>query len=273
MDDDIAEALFGDFDEADFEELNDDFMLDAAKEPETPEDLPFDFAAHVRDLIEKAKKESGDEMAKNLTTVHEQGRHDEAFFSTAKRLGRDDDEESGYFDGADWDIEGAPGAVAKLNEAEEKALVDKFNETLLEYDSDDLGEGYDDEGAMGDLPLEGDALVEAALDDYLLEKNDDVFMQGPRHYMEGENAGGSGFSALVGTKMIPVKELEKMKNLPRDHIQPIEAVLGDADEILGKGRAAPPAEEIFIDGKSYFSEKMRNPWDCESILSTLQHGQ
>lgn len=270
MDEDIAQALFGDFDEADFEELNDDFVLDAAKEPETPEEVPFDFAAHVRDLMEKAKKESGDEMAKSLFTVHEQGRQDEAFFSSAKQLGRDDDDDSGYFDGADWDIAGTPGVVAKLDEAEEKALIDKFNETLLEYDSDDVGEGYDDEGAIGDFPLEGDAQVEQALDAYLMDKTDDVFMQGPRHYMEGENRGGSGFSALVGTKMVPVKKLENM-NLPRDEIQPIEAVLGEADELLGKGRAAPPAEEIFIDGKSYFSEKMRTPWDCESILSTYSN--
>lgn len=270
MDDDIAQALFGDFEETDFEELNDDFMLDAAKEPETPEEVPFDFAAHVRDLMEKAKKESGDEMAKNLTTIHEQGRQDQDFFSSAKPFGHDDDD-SGYFDGGNWDIEGTPGVVAKLNEAEEKALIDKFNATLLEYDSDNLGEGDDDEGAMGDLPLEGDARVEAALDDYLMEKNDEVFMQGARHYMEGENSGGNGFSALVGTKMIPLKQLEKMENLPRDQIQPIEAVLGEADNILGKGRAAPPAEEIFIDGKSYFSEKMKNPWDCESILSTYSN--
>ena len=222
--------------------------------------------------MEKAKRESGDEMAKNLSTIHEQGRQDQAFFSSAKPLGHDDDDDdSGYFDGADWDIEGTPGVVPKLNEAEEKALVDKFNETLLEYDSDDMGEGYDDEGAMGDLPLEGDAQVEAALDDYLMEKNDDVFMQGARHYMEGENHGGSGFAALVGTKMIPLKQLEKMENLPREEIQPIEAILGEADDILGKGRAAPPAEEIFIDGKSYFSEKMKNPWDCESILSTYSN--
>lgn len=272
MDDDIAQALFGDFEESDFEELNDDFVFDAAKEPETPEEVPFDFATHIRSLMEKAKKESGDNMAKNLSTIHEQGRQDEAFFSSAKPLGhRDDDNDSGYFDGADWDLEGTPGVVAKLNGAEEKALADKFNETLLEYDSDDLGEGFDDEGAMGNRSLEGDTLVEAALDEYLLEKKDDVFMQGTRHYMEGENKGGSGFSALVGTKMIPVKQLEKMENLPREEIQPIEAVLGEADDILDEGRAAPPAEEIFIDGKSYFSEKMKNPWDCESILSTYSN--
>eukprot|EP00980_Cylindrotheca_fusiformis_P029437 scaffold23476_cov125-Cylindrotheca_fusiformis.AAC.5 len=267
MDDDIADLLFGEADFDDYEELNDEFVLDAAKEPETPEAAPFDFAAHIQGLMEKAKLES--EATKNLATIHEQGRQDQDFFSSAKPLGQDDDD-SGY-DGADWDIEGTPGVVAKLSAAEEKALVDKFNETLLEYDSDDVGEGYDEEGAMGNLPLEGDTLVEKALDDFLLEKNDEIFMQGTRHYMEGANKGGNGFSALVGTKMIPVKQLEKMENLPRDEIQPIEAVLGEADDTLGNGLRAPPAEEILIDGKSYFSEKMRNPWDCESILSTYSN--
>jgi protein LTV1 len=268
MDDDIAQALFGDFDEDDFEELNDEFVLDAAKEPESSDDSPFDFASHIRGLMDKAKMES--EATNQLSTIHEQGKQDTDFFSKAKPLGYDDDD-SEYYDGADWEIEGTPGVVPKLSEVEEKAMCDKFNATLLEYDSDDLGEGYDDEGAMGAKPLEGDVQVEAALDEYLLQKSDDIFMQGSRHYMDGNNKGGNGFSALVGTKMIPVKELDNMNILPQDNIQPIEAVLGEADNILGIGRAAPPAEEIFIDGKSYFSEKMRNPWDCESILSTYSN--
>jgi protein LTV1 len=58
MDDDIAQALFGDFDETDFEALDDEFMLDAAKEPDALEDAPFDFAAHIQGLMEKAKMES-----------------------------------------------------------------------------------------------------------------------------------------------------------------------------------------------------------------------
>ena len=268
MDDDIAQALFGDFDETDFEELNDEFLLDAAKEPEESEDKPFDFAAHIRDLMDKAKLET--EGTGLLSTEHEQGRQDHEFFSSAKALGNDEDDEFGYYDEADWQIEGTPGVVAKLSEAEEKALCDKFNQTLLEYDSDDLGEGYDDEGAMGDLPLEGDTLVEAALDDFLLEKEDEIFLQGTRHYMEGASKGGNGFSALVGTRMVPIKDL-KEETPSKEDIQPIEEVLGEADDIIGKGRAAPPTEEILIDGKSYFSEKMRNPWDCESILSTYSN--
>jgi protein LTV1 len=276
MDDDIAQALFGDFDAEDFEELNDEFIFDAAQEPDKEDggDQAFDFAAHVKTLMEKARMEASGEGGQ-LGTIHEQGRQDQDFFSKAKPIG--DDEDQDYFDENDYLIEGTPGVVAKLGAAAEKALCDKFNETLAEYDSDEIGECYEEE-IVGSRPLEGDALVEAYLDDYLQEKDDDIFMQGARHYMEGNDyaKGGSGFSALVGTKMIPVKELDKLElsyTVAAVHgdIRPLADVLGDAEGLLTNPRAAPPAEEIFIDGKSYFSEKMRNPWDCESILSTYSN--
>lgn len=278
MDDDIAQALFGDFDADDYEELNDEFVLDAAQEVDDEEEATFDFAAHIQRLMDKAKMES--DGTGQLTTIHEQGRQDHEFFAKSKALGRsDDDDEDDEFANLDgefgggWHIEGTPGVVPKLNEAEEKALCDKFEETLLEYDSDDIGEGADDEEAMGPLPLEGDKQIEAALDEFLEEKKDEIFISGARHYLEGGDAsrfGGSGFAALVGKKMVPIKDLDDSADV-QGVIRPIEDVLGEADAILGNGRHAPPAEEIFIDGKSYFSEKMRNPWDCESILSTYSN--
>ena len=290
MDDDIAHALFDDFDEGQYEELNDDFMLDADKEAEeldekygtstagdsSGDDGGFDFAAHVQKLMEKARLEAEGGALGELATIHEQGNKDKEFFSKAKPVGYDDDDDddSGYFDENDLEIEGAPGVVPKLSEAAEKALCDKFAEMLLEYDSDDIGEGQDDDDVVGPLDInEDNPKLEAALDDFLLEKKDEIFMQGARHYMEGNETGGSGFSALVGTKMIPVKELDKMgESVPgsRD-IQPIESILGEADDTLASGLAAPPAEEVFIDGKSYYSEKIRNPWDCETILTTYSN--
>jgi protein LTV1 len=271
MDDEIAQALFGDFDEGDFEELNDEFVLDASKQPENDgndeDDQGFDFAAHIQGLMDKARMVS--DGTQNLGTIHEQGQNDQAFFSSARALGEDDDEDSGLFDENNWKIEGTPGIVPKLNEAAEKALCDKFNATLAEYDSDDMGEGYDDDDVLGDRPLEGDTQVEAALDDFIEEQNGGLFMQHPRHYREGLNNGGSGFSALVGTKMIPLKDLDE--TAPVRDIRPIEDVLGEASDVLGSGKAAPPAEEVLIDGQSYFSEKMRNPWDCESILTTYSN--
>lgn len=280
MDEEIANALFGDFDELGYEELNDEFMLDAAQAVEGEEEEGFNFAAHIKGLMEKAKMES--EESRQLATIHEQGRQDQAFFSRTRALGdRDDDDDDdafanidGDFEGGEWGIEGTPGVVPKLSEAEEKALCDKFEETLLEYDSDDIGEGADDEEAMGQLPLEGDGQIEAALDEYLEEKKDEIFMAGGRHYLAGENGdptkGGSGFAALVGTTMVPVKDLDDNADVQGD-IRPISDLLGEADEILGSGHRAPPAEEVFIDGKSYYSEKIRNPWDVESILSTYSN--
>mmetsp|Transcript_104971 Transcript_104971/g.157192 ORF Transcript_104971/g.157192 Transcript_104971/m.157192 type:complete len:544 (-) Transcript_104971:44-1675(-) len=273
MDDDIAHALFDDFEDGEYEELNDDFVFDAAKPPEEGEDddQGFDFAAHVQKLMEKARLEAEGGALGKLATVHEQGLQDEEFFSKGKALGDDDDDDSGYFNEGDFEIEGTPGVVPKLSDAQEKALCDKFAETLAEYDSDDFGEGQDDDDVFGPLPLEGDEKVEAALDDYLQEKKDEVFMQGARHYMEGNQKGGSGFSALVGTRMVPVKQLDQMEPPRRGDIQPIENILGEADNTLGSPLAAPPAEEIFVDGKSYYSERIRNPWDCESILTTYSN--
>lgn len=279
MDDDIAEALFGEFDPEEYEELNDDFVLDAAQmvNDEDEGDAAFDFASHIQSLMQKARMES--EAANQLTTIHEQGRQDQDYFARARALRHrndddDDDDDDAHFDDMEydggWGIEGTPGVVPKLSDAEEKALCEKFEATLLEYDSDDIGEGADDEEAMGPLPLEGDKQIEAALDEYLEEKKDEIFMAGARHYMQGERCGGSGFAALVGTKMVPLKEIDDTAEL-HEGIRPIQEVLGEADDILNGGWRAPPAEEIFIDGKSYFSEKMRNPWDCESILSTYSN--
>mmetsp|Transcript_1875 Transcript_1875/g.4130 ORF Transcript_1875/g.4130 Transcript_1875/m.4130 type:complete len:572 (-) Transcript_1875:242-1957(-) len=273
MDDEIAQMLFGDFEEGEFEELNDEFVLDAAEEPETTEDgeAAFDYATHIQGLIAKAKMQS--DGLGPLATIHEAGRKDQDFFANAKRVDKgynDSDDESGYFDENDFEIEGTPGVVPKLSGAEEQALCDKFNEALAEYDSDDMGGGYSDDDVLGDLPLEGNAQIEAALDDFLTEKKDEIFMKGHRHYMEGNNNGGSGFSALVGTKMVPVKDIVEPSEASRG-IKPITEVLGEADDTLRNPHEAPPAEEIFIDGKSYFSERMKNPWDCESILSTYSN--
>lgn len=49
MDEDLKAALFDGFDEnGEFEELNDDFVLEVMEEPEVPD---FDFDAHIAKLI------------------------------------------------------------------------------------------------------------------------------------------------------------------------------------------------------------------------------
>jgi protein LTV1 len=268
MDDDVARALFGDFQEGEFEEILDDFCLTAAQEPDEDEEEEFDYDAHIRSLMERAamrEKDSGGMPVHN----HSWGKNDHTFFSTAKPLHHGDDEDDNY-DSEDVEI---PGVVPALNPEEERALCEKFEQTLAEYDSDEVGDlDQDCEDIGGDRPLEGDVQVDAALEEFLEEKKDEIFMEGTRHLSEYRRTGGSGFAALVGKSLVHAANLGGDDDLAvHEEPTPIEEILKGADQILANPEMEPPTEEILIDGKSYFSERTRNPWDCESILSTYSN--
>ena len=48
--------------------------------------------------------------------------------------------------------------------------------------------------------------------------------------------------------------------------------LAEAEQILANPEMEPaPFEDVLIDGKSYFSERHQNPFDCESILTTYSN--
>ena len=272
MDEDMEQALMGDFEEADFEEIQDDFVFEAAKEPEAGDTDAFDFDSHIQKLMKEARLRAMDRVGP--VEGHDWGAKDQDFFSGAKALhavGEGDDEDDSLFGtGATLDV--TPGVVPSLNPDAERALCEQFEQALADYDSDEVGDILEEE-VQGNLPLEGDAKVEAALDDFLQEKDDDVFMQGktPEQFA-AIKAGGSGFSALVGTRMVPIKELDKLdvSEIAKE-LQPISEVLKEAKKKIQSPELEPPPEEIFIDGKSYYSVKDRNPWDCESILSTYSN--
>jgi protein LTV1 len=265
MDEDIALALFGDFDEGGFEEILDDFCVTAAQEPEgEEEEKGFDFDAHVQSLIEKARLQ---EMGVPGVAAHEHdwGRTDAAFFGKGKALRTyqerddDDDDESGEFDDDedfdDFGGEEITGVVPKLSPAEEKALCDKFEMTLAEYDSDEVGELDNDvDEIRGDRELEGDSAFEAVLDEYLEEKEDEILFAGTVHLPD--------YRRKCGFHSLEVKDQQ-----PED----VKEVLAEAKAFLASPALDLPPEEILIDGKSYYSQKSRNPWDCESILSTYSN--
>lgn len=268
MDDDVAQALFGDFEEGEFEEILDDFCLTAAQEPDEDEEEEFDYDAHIRSLMERAamrEKDSGGIPVHK----HSWGRNDHTFFSRVKPLHHRDDEDDSY----DSEDSEAPGIVPALNPEEERALCEKFEQTLAEYDSDEVGDlDQDCEDIGGDRPLEGDVQVDAALEEFLEEKKDEIFMGGTRHLPEYRRTGGSGFAALVGKNLVYAADLAGDGDLAvHEEPIPVREILKGADQILASPEMEPPAEEIFIDGKSYFSERTRNPWDCESILSTYSN--
>ena len=232
MDDDVAQALFGDFEEGEFEEILDDFCFTANQEEPihemydgADEDynggnggggvLDFDFDAHIDALIAKAKQEENG-GTKVVPKGHEAWTKSQNIFQgmkplkNKKRLG-DIDEDDDDEDSLDQEFgqhpdyfttEENPGIVAKLNPEEEKALCDKFEQTLLEYDSDDLGD-LDDEcfDIRGDKPLEGDKQIEAALDSFLQQKKDDNFVLGTNP--NGPKRVGGSSMVFVNKKLVP----------------------------------------------------------------------
>lgn len=267
MDDDVAEALEGDFEEGDFEEFGDDFILDMAKEPEGDDGTTFDFDEHIRQLMDKARL--GRTQQEMTSKKHSYGKQDKDFFAKLKPLREHDAEDDSFADVAsvqDFTLTTMPGVVPAISPEEERALCEKFEETLLEYDSDDIGDNQEEE-IHGSIPIEGDSHLEAALDDFLHENEDDVLIQA--NFDRKKKTGGSSFAALVGKRMVAASELDNA--MVEQDEEDINEVLAQASERLAQPTERLAPEEIFIDGKSYFSERARNPFDCESIISTYSN--
>jgi protein LTV1 len=292
MDDDVAQALFGDYDEGGFEDILDDFCFTANQDVPIHEMNQeeeggllsgggaggFDFDAHVDALIAKAKLEDNG-GPKIVPKNHKAWLAQQDVFKSAKPLRRKHDDDLDSIDEGDeedsfdrqldyFTMEENPGIVAKLDPSEEKALCEKFEQTLLEYDSDELGdldeECYD---IKGDKPLEGDVHIEAVLDKFIQEKKDENFVMGA----PGEKREGGSSRVYINKKMVPYNMLDKIEGEIDEAEEEKVDVLAEADEVLAVPEMDLPPEEVLIDGKSYFTMKEQNPWDCESILSTYSN--
>lgn len=316
MDPDIAAVLFGDDVDGileDFEEMNDDFVLMAAQEPtelnehndEATNNCNFDYDEHIRRLLEKAKRNPSDAALSMTNDKNHPGQHDKAYFSSMKPLRENgDDDEVDSWDNENYDDEDdhitttttSGFVVSKLTPEEERALCEKIEQTFAEYDddssdfddhhdnvdvdqymnNDDIHSNYKNEVDI--RPKEVDKYVESAIDEYLIEKDDDVYIQGVPNNTRRKN-GGSGFTALINQNLHRGTEW-KDGSVPRgtstkgddnDEAPPVDVVLALAKQRLLEPPVRPPDEDVLFDGKSYFSERQRNPWDCESILTTYSN--
>jgi len=294
IDEDIAHALFDEYEEGEFEELTDDFCILASQEPsmydkEQEEDLvggissssqAFDFDAHIAKLLEKAKREDGMYVPDNhvwweqnqheFRGVKARYRHQDAILEEEEEDYEIEDEEDEEEDSFQWKT------VHQRTDEEEKALCDKFQRTLAEYDDSEAEEedGYKREGtsytSTGIYELEGDARLESLLDEYLSEKKDEIFMEGIHKTAQERKriGGGSSFMVLSGKQMVREEDIRQEDHEP---IGNLDDILAEADQVLMDPIMDLPPEEVLIDGKSYFAEKIQSPWDCESILSTYSN--
>jgi len=324
MDEDIAQALFGDFEEGEFENIMDDFCITADSKKEvvamdekkggkidddfvgptegdgdgdgdekrvtSASNPDFDFDKHVQILIEKAKQEErgGEKVA---LQNHEWWQKQQQEFQSVKpyHLSTLSEDSNNDVDSLDREFNDDGGglnnelnltaetregiAASKLNTEDEEALCDKFEQTLLEYDSDEVGDLDDKYKEIhGDKPLEGDVHIEAVINQFIEAKKDEVFLSGSASTAAGNKKRvGGGSHVLVEGRMVPpnsAKVEEANKNAVDEKV---DVVLSQADVFLASPEMSLPPEEVLIDGKSYFSMKERNPWDCESILSTYSN--
>ena len=313
MEEDMAHALF-DFEEGEFEEILDDFCFTANQEVLEDDEGDgaggegrgeFNYEQHIQMLMEKARQQEngGGEVGRSIdhdvfegvTPLH--GRIEEVddeedefdYDQYDQEEEEDEDSLDREFNGeedTEYNAAVQPSlstAAPAINDEEQRVLCQKFEETLLEYDSDDMGDLDEEcEEIVGDRPLEGDVQLEAALDEFLTEKQDDILIEGTTNkHDKVKRTGGSGYSALVGKTMVNASGLQYndpnydeskalLINIEESKRQ-MKQDLAEADAILANPEIDLPPEEVFIDGKSYFTETSRSQWDCESILSTYSN--
>ena len=149
----------------------------------------------------------------------------------------------------------------------EEGSLDCDDDDGEEEEEEGKGEIVVEEGVQLLRDVENDTYVDGLLDEYMQEKKDSLFMVGTGM----RRGGGSGFTALVGGKLRMAEELEGAIEEAEDEVEGVGEVLKEADEILSKPKERPPEEDVRIDGMSYFDDKVQNPWDCESVLSTYSN--
>jgi len=253
LDDDIKQALFN-FEDAEFEEVLDDFCVTAAQAPAEGEDeSDFDYDAHIAAMLEKARAAENGGQATRMP--------DDNFFAGMKPLGAGDDES----ETDSWENENIEANHVPTTE-EERIMLSKFHETLAEYDSDEIGDLYNKEeeilnhqaAVLDVFGEDGNNAMESILNDYINSRDDEKLVEGSL------NRDKSGYCVLVRGKM--VEHNSEVNDEAEDgNVSETES----ATEILAE--LEPPEEDVLIDGKSYFEQSTINPWDCESILSTYSN--
>ena len=92
-----------------------------------------------------------------------------------------------------------------MSDEQQRVLCQKFKEALLEYDLDNVSD-LDEEckGIRDDRAIEGDAQLDAALDEFLTERQDEILIEGD---VVRKRIGRTGSLALVGKTMVHASEL------------------------------------------------------------------
>jgi protein LTV1 len=227
MDDDMRAIVMGETEE--FEELDDDFMLQAAGDAADDAE-PFDYDEHIAKLLAASERVLGLKEGNDAS----------------------EDEE-------DEDAEEGSSRVATLLRKEEQRLIDEEFELMLEeYDSDEWGELDENrvQKAEGeaDWNLDGNDYVDRCLDDFLASQEGLTEVTDAHRRIVGDGctagileesgAGGGG-------------EVERSAAADDDDEE-------EEEEEEDRDVNWEPIEKSF----EYLKPQEREQWDCETVLST-----
>lgn len=285
---DVRAALQGldgaDDGEGDFEELLDDFVVEAAKKPEGPEEVAFDFDAHCAALIAKARLRGQQHDHIKASKLNP----DEKVGLFGGEIPDSDDSDSDWeFSSEEEQKSGGGEANSSLSstgdadssfveeiEAPTRMIDEHFDVIIGQYDDEELGELTDDERVEGLLDCDGE-MMNDLFDDFLGEHGDEISRYHAKPFKEGcDIAQEVGEDATGDMRdMNPTEQKAKISKTT----QIVKELLANANDKDGNGDGpAWDEEEIGLDDEALemdamFPAKVVPQWDCETIVSTYSN--
>jgi len=252
MPEDMHHVLMGldEDEEGEFETLNDDFVIEAAKEEvdgaTKKETVPFDFQAYVADLLAK-EKNGGSRAMCDL--------EDEEEFTS-----EDEDAASA-----------APSA-----RVDNRLLDDHFDVVLNQYDDEEIGELDEDDPRLREGLMEATAdndLLKFALDDF--EEYDKCIMDYDQSDVKSEKKDTAASAKKTTTKKGVTSAIAAAMAQSKARVAVTAIDLDDEEEEEEKedngGDDDDVDAEVAIDADMWFKRKEKAKWDCESVISTYSN--
>jgi len=270
MDDDLRDALDESLNKGEFEELDDDFVMQAMKEDDSQPD--FDFKAHIQNLIRQSERNINPLPKKKIQEKKDDDEEedgDEEDDDDEEEEEEDEDEEEDDDDDDDEEDDDVDveedeeddGEEKKENEDEEKeddnqekdknkdnktkkikksqkpikemnVYEEMFEQVLKGYGSDDIGELDED-----DAELEDGFDLKAKFVDNIMNE----FIQSQKK------------KKLISEQMSE----EDKKRIKEFYIKKINEEEDDEED-----------DDKRLESHVYFQKTEKEKWDCESILST-----
>lgn len=239
MDEDVRAALFEDADEngVPFEELQDDFITQAMKEPDEPD---FDFRAHIARLIARSEDMIGSRPCR--------GWNDDEEEEICERDIEDDE-----------DVE----EVVHCSTEDKKFIEEQFEKTMMEYEDEDIGylSNAESEEVDGLIDVqEENNLLDAALNDFIRAQEETVGVEVKKIVR--------GFKTMNIDEQGVESAQDNRAGVVDFHQAYLQQATIQAEAAALIALEEPPQRHLESCQEYLREVRAESEWDCETILST-----